>query len=162
MSETAIRHHLHGGEPKLSSLRAIARATKFSAQWLVEGEEQEGSRSDATNVAALNDLLKILVRRINAEIRHRNDGYGQRHVAYVRVNGDGMLPTLLLGELVSVNMAIQTLSDGLHLLSIHGRQLVRRVNVLTSGFEISGDNQKYKARTYTAEEIEARGLAYSA
>jgi hypothetical protein len=63
-SETAIRYHLRGGEPKLSSLRAIVWATKFSAQWLVEGEEQEGSRSDATNVAALNDLLKILVRSI--------------------------------------------------------------------------------------------------
>ena len=66
----------------------------------------------------------------------------------VRVNGDGMLPTLLPCELVMVNMAIQTLSDGLHLLSIHGRQLVRRVNVLTSGFEISGDNQKYNAQTW--------------
>jgi len=105
-----------------------------AAQWLVEGEEQEGSRSVATNVAALNDLVKILVRIINAEIRHRNDGYGQRHVGYVLVNGDGMLPTLLPGELVMVNMAIQTLSDGLYLLSIRGRQLVRRVNVLTSGF----------------------------
>ena len=61
MSETAIRNHMRRGEPKLSSLRAIAQATKFSAQWLAEGEEQEGSRSDAANVAALNDLLKILV-----------------------------------------------------------------------------------------------------
>jgi len=127
-----------------------------AAQWLVEGEEQEGSRSVATNVAALNDLLKILVRIINAEIRHRNAGYGQRHVGYVLVNGDGMLPTLLPGELVMVNMAIQTLSDGLYLLSIRGRQLVRRANVLTSGFEISGDNQKYNAQTCTAKEIEAR------
>ena len=59
VSETAIRNHLRRGEPKISSLRAIARATKFSAQWLVEGEEQEGSRSEAANVSALNDLLKI-------------------------------------------------------------------------------------------------------
>jgi anti-sigma factor ChrR (cupin superfamily) len=58
-SETAIRNHLRRGEPKISSPRAIARATKFSAQWLVEGEEQEGSQSEAANVSALNDLLKI-------------------------------------------------------------------------------------------------------
>ena len=62
-------------------------------------------------------------------MRHRNDGCGQRKVAYVRVKGDGMLPTLLPGELVMANMALQTRSDSLHLLSIHGRQLVRRVNV---------------------------------
>jgi hypothetical protein len=40
--------------------------------------------------------------------------------------------------------------------TFHGRQLVRRINVLTSGFEISGDVQKYKAQTYTANEIEPR------
>jgi hypothetical protein len=40
--------------------------------------------------------------------------------------------------------------------TFHGRQLVRRIDVLTSGFEISGDVQKYKARTYTANEIEPR------
>jgi hypothetical protein len=47
-----------------------------------------------------------------------------------------------------VNIAIQTLSDGLHLLSNHGGHLVQMVNFLTSGFEISGDNQKYEAQTY--------------
>ena len=93
--------------------------------------------------------LRSLVRSINVEIRHRNDGCGQRNVAYVRVNGDGMLPTLLPTELVMVNMALHTLSDSLHLLSIHGRQLVAKgVNVLTSGYEISGDDQKYRAQTY--------------
>jgi phage repressor protein C with HTH and peptisase S24 domain len=46
-----------------------------------------------------------------------------RHLAYMRVNGDGMRPKLRPDELVVVNMAIQTLSDGWNLLSIHGRQL---------------------------------------
>src|SRR5258708_26008613 len=65
----------------------------------------------------------------------------------------------LSGELVMVNIAIRTLSDGLHLLSIHGIGAKRkRPNVRPLRFPATIRNTKLKP---TPPRRLKRGLAYS-
>lgn len=81
---------------------------------------------------------------------------GNDDFVFVRVNGDGMEPTLRAGEIVLAQPGSQMLSDGVYVLNLHGRRLVRRVNVLKDGVQIYGDNSKYTPKTYTFEEAKTR------
>jgi hypothetical protein len=65
-----------GGEPKLSSLSALANVTKFNTKWLVHGKEQERSRPDTADLAALAKPSQMLPRSVNTKIRNPHAGIG--------------------------------------------------------------------------------------
>ena len=55
-----------------------------------------------------------------------------------------------------INPAVRSLSYGVYVLKYHGHGLVRRVNNLLDGFEIFGDNPRYRPKTSTLDEARAR------
>lgn len=128
LSQSGIARLVAGGEPTLSTLKAIAKASGRSLLWLISGEIDspasiEISDADAVMVPILDVIASAGAGRDNddeAVLTHlpfsgrflRRIGVSSAKVKAIRSSGDSMEPTIADGALVLVNEGARELLDG--------------------------------------------------
>lgn len=85
----------------------------------------------------------------------RNLGHTTGRLTTIQVRGDSMATTLLDGDTIVIDEGVQVVEvDGIYVLDVHGRRLVKRVQHLVDGsLVLISDNQSYQRETIS------RGLA---
>lgn len=79
----------------------------------------------------------------------RNLGHTSGHLASVQVRGDSMASTLLDGETIMIDQSAERVDvDGIYVLELYGRRVVKRVQHLYDGtLVLISDNQSYQRET---------------
>jgi phage repressor protein C with HTH and peptisase S24 domain len=126
LSQSGIARLTSGGEPTLSTLKAIAKASNRSLVWLVEGRDEQGdsdgpARSVAIPILDLmagagsavdNGEVEVVGHITFDEAALARYGVKPDNVRALRCRGISMEPTISDNALVLVNTAKQPLVDG--------------------------------------------------
>ncbi|MEW9272948.1 LexA family transcriptional regulator [Gluconobacter oxydans] len=71
-------------------------------------------------------------------------GVWSSYIFFVRVQGDSMTPTIRSGETILVDYAPQDIVDGIFMLSLHGRLIVKRLSIKDMhNISVISDNPRY-------------------
>jgi phage repressor protein C with HTH and peptisase S24 domain len=158
LSQSGIARLTSGGEPTLSTLKAIARASNRSLSWLADGLDDSGE-SDApagTVSIAILDLMAgagaavdngevDVVGHINFdEAALSRLGVKPDKVRALRCRGISMEPTISDNALVLVNTAKQPLVDG-HIYALRapdGLRIKRVQRQMDGGILLISDNRE--------------------
>lgn len=99
--------------------------------------------------ASANDLRQIDLAgdmAFSSDWLRQNLGHTTGSICSVKVQGDSMSSTLLDGETILVDQGVSQIEvDGIYVLEIYGRQLVKRVQRLFDGaLVLISDNEQYQ------------------
>lgn len=172
LSQSGIGRLLAGGEPTLSTLKAIANASDRSLLWLATGEGPDDfsavSPDDVTQIPILDvragagsgvandgDSVNGYLPFSTSLLRHL--GIKAENVRAVRAGGDSMEHTITDGRLVAINAGSRDLRDG-YIYALRGPSglRIKRVQRQNSGgvILISDNRDLYPPEHLSPEEAE--------
>ncbi|KXV47099.1 peptidase [Gluconobacter albidus] len=168
-----LNRYIAGREMKVSALVALAKACDVSVEWLANGVEssavvettpvrgssavvQPNGDDDALPVKFFEVEPSAGVGVYPSEWVDSQDfivskkfirqvlGVWSSKIFFVRVQGDSMTPTIRSGETILVDYTPQDIVDGLFMLSLHGRLIVKRLSIKDMhNISVISDNPRY-------------------
>ncbi|GAN89878.1 transcriptional regulator phage repressor [Gluconobacter frateurii M-2] len=168
-----LSRYLAGRDMKASAMIALADACEVSLDWLAKGVEptpaletiplrtaaaitQKNEDDDALPVKFFEVEPSAGVGVYPSEWVDSQDflvskkfirqvlGVWSSKIFFVRVQGDSMTPTIRSGETILVDYAPQDIVDGLFMLSLHGRLIVKRLSIKDMhNISVISDNPRY-------------------
>lgn len=181
ISQAGLHKLLHGGEPNLGTLIALAKAGSVRIEWLATGrgekihDESAGKGLDpGTHVvkdfafvpryevsASAGPGLAPLVETVAEQIAFRADwlremGIPQRSAAVLSADGDSMEPLIPDGALMLVDTSIRDVRNGcIYVIVKDGDLLVKRVHRRTDGtISLISENLRYPAEEISPEQLD--------
>ena len=173
MSQSGVARLVKGGEPTLSTLKAIANASGKSLAWVANGETSApDSALDMVNVPMLDVQASAGGGRLNEDpeaigyLPFSRDalkrlGVNAASARVVVAVGDSMSPTILDGAHVLIDTAAKRLIDGriYTLWTPEGLRLKRIIRNVAGTVTLVSDNKEmYPPEVLTIEEIETIGV----
>ncbi|KXV00255.1 peptidase [Gluconobacter potus] len=168
-----LNRYIAGREMKVSALVALAKACGVSVEWLAKGvevapsEEAAEVQTSATIAAPTgeDDVMPVKFFEVepsaglgvypsewvDAQDFHVSKkfirqvlGVWSSCIFFVRVQGDSMTPTIRSGETILVDYSPQDIVDGIFMLSLHGRLIVKRLSIKDMhNISVISDNPRY-------------------
>ncbi|MBB3807948.1 XRE family transcriptional regulator [Pseudochelatococcus contaminans] len=165
----SLQRYFSGAEPPASVVKALAKATGVSADWILFGgdeptlqpsgsssnqfvyipkfdaaEAQKGIGNDAIHSSAIAMRESWL----------KGIGTDPRQAYLLSFGGDSMEPTIRDGDLLLVDRSVEQVIDhGIYVLLVGGRLLVKRVQLRHDGsLVLRNDNPAYEVETVSADE----------
>lgn len=168
-----LSRYLAGRDMKASAMIALADACNISLDWLAKGVEPASSLATSevqastaiTSPGGDDDALPVKFFEVepsaglgvypsewvDAQDFHVSKkfirqvlGVWSSYIFFVRVQGDSMTPTIKSGETILVDYAPQDIVDGIFMLSLHGRLIVKRLSIKDMhNISVISDNPRY-------------------
>ncbi|MGV6875083.1 XRE family transcriptional regulator [Pseudochelatococcus sp. B33] len=166
----SLQRYFSGAEPPASVVKALAKATGVSADWILFGGDEPTLQPSGT--AGSNQFVYIpkfdaaeAQKGIGSDSSHssaiamreswlRGIGTDPRQAYLLAFSGDSMEPTIRDGDLLLIDRSVEQVIDhGIYVLLVGGRLLVKRVQLRHDGsLVLRNDNPAYEIETVSAEE----------
>ncbi|MFT0893015.1 XRE family transcriptional regulator [Pseudochelatococcus sp. G4_1912] len=163
----SLQRYFSGAEPPASVVKALAKATGVSADWILFGGDEPTLQPSGNGSNQF-----VYVPKFDAVDAHRgigNDnsqssaiamreswlrgiGTDPKHACLLAFSGDSMEPTIRDSDLLLVDRSVQQIVDhGIYVLLVGGRMLVKRVQLRHDGsLVLRNDNPAYEIETVSA------------
>jgi len=168
-----LNRYIAGREMKVSALVALAKACNVSVEWLAQGGESSDVvmntpvHVSSTDVVPNGDDDTLPVKffevepsagmgiypsewvdsqefMVSKQFIRQVLGVWSSKIFFVRVQGDSMTPTIRSGETILVDYTPQDIVDGIFMLSLHGRLIVKRLSIKDMhNISVISDNPRY-------------------
>lgn len=166
----SLQRYFSGAEPPASVVKALAKATGVSADWILFGGDEPTLQPSGT--AGSNQFVYIpkfdaaeAQKGIGNDTAHssaiamreswlRGIGTDPRQAYLLAFGGDSMEPTIRDGDLLLIDRSVEQVIDhGIYVLLVGGRLLVKRVQLRHDGsLVLRNDNPAYEVETVSADE----------
>lgn len=175
ISQSGFHRIVHGGEPGLKNLVAIANAAGVSLEWLATGQTPLASpnpgppqASDFISIprydvklsagaGSFTDRAEVLDEiPFTREFMRRKIGRNSLNgLVILEARGDSMEPTIGDGDLVLIDQNEATIQDGILAFTYDENVFVKRIRVQFDGIEIVSDNKDmYPSRNLNQVDME--------
>ncbi|MGI6247775.1 MAG: XRE family transcriptional regulator [Pseudochelatococcus sp.] len=166
----SLQRYFSGAEPPASVVKALAKATGVSADWILFGGDEPTLQPSGTGggnqfvyvpkfeaadaargIGQDNSQSSAIAMR---ESWLRGIGTDPRHACLLAFGGDSMEPTIRDGDLLLIDRSVgQIIDHGIYVLLVGGRLLVKRVQLRHDGsLVLRNDNPAYEIETVSAED----------
>ncbi|PPE80333.1 helix-turn-helix transcriptional regulator [Kaistia algarum] len=182
ISQAGIHKLLHGGEPNLGTLIALAKAGGVSVEWLATGRgnrilaDEEASALTASLTTHLNEFAFVPRYEVSASAGHglrpisediservafradwlREIGVSAANAAVLTADGDSMEPLIPDGALMLVDVSIREVRNGcIYVIVKDGDLLVKRVHRKVDGtVSLISENVRYDPEIISADMLD--------
>lgn len=166
----SLQRYFSGAEPPASVVKALAKATGVSADWILFGGEEPTLQPSGNG----NSNQFVYVPKFDAVDTHkgignetsqssaiamreswlRGIGTDPANACLLAFSGDSMEPTIRDGDLLLIDRSVdQVIDHGIYVLLVGGRMLVKRVQLRHDGsLVLRNDNSAYEVETVSADE----------
>ncbi|WP_447878453.1 XRE family transcriptional regulator [Serratia fonticola] len=144
--------------PTLENLVLLAKALDVSVEWLATGKGSSGFEVVSNEVNELPRIMKVpfldqddFLFLDEALLLSKE---GTKYLAALRVTTDVMEPTFGIGDVIIVDTSMKQLKENqLVVLKKGDNYLFKRVQVVTHGYNLLSDNNRYPVLTISDEEL---------
>ena len=167
----SLQRYFSGAEPPAGVVKALAKATGVSADWILFGGEEPTLR--LTGNGSNNRFVYVpkfdaadMQRGISNDVGQssaiamreswlRRIGTDPNHACLLAFCGDSMEPTIRDGDLLLVDRSVEQVIDhGIYVLLVGGRMLVKRVQLRHDGsLLLRNDNPAYEIEAVPAAAV---------
>ncbi|MBU2655786.1 LexA family transcriptional regulator [Acidomonas methanolica] len=163
---TTLRDYMNGGEMKLSSLAALARACGVSLDWIAYGKGDVFEAPAAASEHASRGGHQVVISWFDDRDEGLRVGKSWLETAIPRectglrlvpVTGDAMAPTLHDGDLAVIDTAARQIQGGaIYAIAVDDGVLVRRLEKrLGGGIRALADHDRYPPQDLSGDEADS-------